>query len=150
MTKETVKKWIAKAESDLITAKNELKVEYPMTDAICFHAQQCAEKYLKAFLVFHDKYIFRTHDIGFLVKECALLDSEFNTLLDEGIDQLTEYAVHIRYPDEFYFPSIEDAENAIRKAEKVKEVVIKSLEKMGFQVNPEKILKEVRDELSQK
>ena len=28
------------------------------TDAVCFHAQQCAEKYLKSFLQFNKKYIY--------------------------------------------------------------------------------------------
>ena len=43
--------WIRKAENDLITASACLNIKpRPPIDTICFHAQQCAEKYLKAFL----------------------------------------------------------------------------------------------------
>jgi len=48
------KLWIKKAENDLVAAEHLLTAR-PHTpyDTICFHAQQCAEKYLKAFLIFH-------------------------------------------------------------------------------------------------
>jgi len=52
MNTETVRKWILKAENDLKIARDEIQTKEPATDAICFHAQQCVEKYLKAFLVF--------------------------------------------------------------------------------------------------
>jgi HEPN domain-containing protein len=52
---DLTKLWIKKAENDLITAKNSLNIKpEPPLDTICFHAQQCAEKYLKAFLVYHE------------------------------------------------------------------------------------------------
>ncbi|WXG41970.1 MAG: HEPN domain-containing protein [Candidatus Freyarchaeum deiterrae] len=51
---DLVKFWIKKAENDLITAENLLNIlPEPPLDIICFHAQQCAEKYLKAFLIYH-------------------------------------------------------------------------------------------------
>ena len=41
--------WIDKAEGDFATMMREMQVQdYPNYDAVCFHAQQCAEKYLKA------------------------------------------------------------------------------------------------------
>ncbi len=44
--------WVAKAEADLRTAAREFAVlDAPNYDAACFHAQQSAEKYLKARLV---------------------------------------------------------------------------------------------------
>ena len=52
--KLNVKAWFKKAENDLINAENTIKMESPPTDTICFHAQQCAEKYLKGFLTFHE------------------------------------------------------------------------------------------------
>lgn len=43
--------WVEKAEGDYATAKRESRVRRnPNYDAVCFHAQQMAEKYLKAFL----------------------------------------------------------------------------------------------------
>jgi len=45
-----VQEWIDKAEGDWNTARREYRVrKSPNYDAVCFHSQQCAEKYLKAF-----------------------------------------------------------------------------------------------------
>ncbi len=46
MNLERAKKWIKKAENDMKVAKDELNTENPVTDAICFHAQQAVEKLL--------------------------------------------------------------------------------------------------------
>ena len=63
-----VREWVQKAENDLKNAVNTLKMgEDCPTDTVCFHAQQCVEKYLKAFLVSRDIDFPRTHDIGDLV-----------------------------------------------------------------------------------
>jgi HEPN domain-containing protein len=44
--------WVGKAEADFATAQREgTAPEEPNYDATCFHAQQCAEKYMKAQLV---------------------------------------------------------------------------------------------------
>ncbi len=57
MKPETVE-WVAKADADLDTANREVVVTYsPNYDAVCFHAQQCAEKYLKAERVWQRKII---------------------------------------------------------------------------------------------
>ncbi len=44
--------WVIKTENNLKNAVHSLKLgkECP-TDTVCFHAQQCVEKYLKALLV---------------------------------------------------------------------------------------------------
>lgn len=48
--------WIQKAEDDFIVAQKMLRArKYPVYDAVCFHAQQCAEKYLKAFIQEHGR-----------------------------------------------------------------------------------------------
>jgi HEPN domain-containing protein len=50
---EVVREWVDKAENDLKNAAHTLKMgEKCPTDTVCFHAQQCVEKYLKAFLVY--------------------------------------------------------------------------------------------------
>jgi HEPN domain-containing protein len=47
--KPTTVEWVAKAEGDFLTAGRELRArKSPNYDAVCFHAQQCAEKYLNA------------------------------------------------------------------------------------------------------
>ena len=95
MNEDTARKWILKAESDLKIAKDELTMENPVTDAICFHAQQCAEKYLKAYLVYNNKEIRKTHDIAELIKMCSEIDSEFNKLNREDIVALTIFISHL-------------------------------------------------------
>ena len=61
--------WVAKAEGDWTSALRELRARTdPNYDAACFHAQQCAEKYLKARLQEETMRFGRTHDL------VALLD----------------------------------------------------------------------------
>jgi HEPN domain-containing protein len=49
--KPLTSEWVEKAEWDFATANREIRVrKSPNFDAVCFHAQQCAEKYLKALL----------------------------------------------------------------------------------------------------
>jgi HEPN domain-containing protein len=71
---EIIKNWIRKAENDLKVAKDEMQAENPATDMICFHAQQCCEKYLKCFLIFKNKEIKKTHNISELILECENID----------------------------------------------------------------------------
>lgn len=48
--KQRTIEWIEKAEGDISIAMREMAASEPVWDGICFHAQQCAEKYLKALL----------------------------------------------------------------------------------------------------
>lgn len=56
--------WIAKAEDDLLNATHTptLGARCP-TDTVCLHAQQCAEKYLRALLSLRVIDFARTHDL---------------------------------------------------------------------------------------
>ncbi|MCP2519538.1 HEPN domain-containing protein [Candidatus Aminicenantes bacterium AC-708-M15] len=134
MNEDAVRKWIKKAESDLKIGKDEIKTENPVTDAVCFHMQQCAEKYLKAYLIFHGEEIRKTHNIAELIEECKQIDSEFQKLFNFDADKLTDYAVEIRYGEEFYMPSIEETNEAIKIAEKVKDFVLNKLKESGFEL----------------
>lgn len=55
--------WIAKAENDLLNIRNNLAAQHVPWDTVCFHAQQAAEKLLKALLVYHGQSPSRTHDL---------------------------------------------------------------------------------------
>jgi len=80
---DLVKLWIKKAENDLITAKNSIQIKpKPPLDAVCFHAQQCAEKYLKAFLVYHDIEFKKTHDLRALTLLSSKIDNSFIKMLN--------------------------------------------------------------------
>ncbi len=126
--KEIVKQWILKAENDLNVIEHEVKVSDPTTDMICFHAQQCVEKYLKAFLIANQINYQHTHNIGTILKPCKDINPNFSQLTDSLI--LTNYAVDLRYADDFYIPEIEEAKEAHQIALKVKEFVLKELNKL--------------------
>jgi HEPN domain-containing protein len=123
---DLVNKWINKAEKDLLTAERELSFENPITDTICFHCQQAVEKYLKAFLVYHQIYFTKTHRIIDLLELCNTADSSFKKELEDA-DDLTDYAIQIRYPDVLLEPEIEDAKEALKIAKKVKEFVLNKI-----------------------
>ncbi len=123
---EYVKKWIVKADNDLTIARDErfLKKENIITDGICFHCQQMVEKYLKAFLAFYEIEFGKTHNLESLAVHCSEIDPEFKDL---SFGELSEYGVSIRYPDDFYMPSIEEADRSIVIAEKTREFVMSKL-----------------------
>ena len=129
---DIVLNWIKKADNDLKTAKDEMLTESPATDTVCFHSQQCVEKYLKSFLTYHQKRFGKTHNIAELIKLCKEIDVDFEKLYEIKAESLTLYATEVRYPEEFYFPSLEEAKEAINIAEKVKTFVIDKLRMKGF------------------
>ena len=108
---EIARQWLSKAMNDLLNADNNLKSEVVPFDTVCFHCQQAAEKLLKAYLVGNGQEYPFTHDL-FLILEKIL---PFNSGVDELRDSLAiliPYAVEVRYPDDWYMPSDEDAKEA--------------------------------------
>ena len=89
--------WVAKAENDLLNIRNNLGCERNPWDTICFHAQQVAEKMLKAFLVSRGQTAGRTHDLVALLAEAVATGGPLNELETE-CRLLTPYAVLLRYP----------------------------------------------------
>jgi len=122
-----VEAWVKRSEEDLFTAKALLEFKKPVPWIICFHAQQSAEKLLKAFLIKHYRPISKTHDIKSLILQCAEIDRDFIKLLDDEVDRLTEYAVETRYPVLFE-PTLEEAKEAVKLAERVREFILPRLE----------------------
>jgi len=115
--KEVVGKWLRIAHRDLVTARQGMKGDVVITETICYHCQQAAEKALKAFLVKHQVEFPKTHNLMVLINLCSDVDADFHKL--DNADNLTDYAVEIRYPDDWYEPSLDDAKEAIRLAEQV-------------------------------
>lgn len=100
MKLELVREWVAKAEEDYATLEilgRQRARRVP--DSVCFHAHQCAEKYLKALLVSHGCPIPKTHDLAQLA---GLLKSHEPTveLIVDLCHRLNPYAVEFRYPGE--------------------------------------------------
>lgn len=93
--KPLTREWREKAEGDLGTAERESVGPNP--DAVAFHAQQCAEKYIKAVLCERDIVFARTHD---LVNLARLVSPPSDALLalSPRLKALTTSAVEVRYP----------------------------------------------------
>lgn len=115
-----VNEWIAKAEGDFNTAQRELEVaDAPNYDAVCFHAQQCVEKYLKSKLVDAGIEFEKTHDLGILLDMLVRLEPSWEELR-EDMDSLAGLAVEVRYPG--YCAETEDAAEAVEIARRVRRV----------------------------
>jgi HEPN domain-containing protein len=92
------REWIAKAEGDYASANRELRArKQPNYDAACFHAQQCAEKYLKALLQEAAISFGRTHNLTGLLDLLLPIDASWE-LMRADLLQLSNYAVLVRYP----------------------------------------------------
>mgnify|MGYP001359760754 CR=1 FL=1 len=112
------KEWIEKAESDLRSAVYLLKIEDSPTDVVCFHAQQCVEKYLKALLVAQGTAFRKTHELEALM---LLLPARLRPSLDtREQSRLTEYATVTRYPGDYEPISLTEARQAVKIARRVR------------------------------
>jgi HEPN domain-containing protein len=98
--KSLTREWIAKAEGDFRTAVRELRARKgPNYDAVCFHAQQCAEKYIKARLQEADQPIEKTHNLMALLDSAVPIEPLWESLRTPlGI--LNALGVALRYPGE--------------------------------------------------
>ncbi|MSU49528.1 MAG: HEPN domain-containing protein [Opitutus sp.] len=110
--------WVAKAEEDRLCIRNNLAAAAVPWAVVCFHAQQAAEKYLKAFLVFKGDRVERTHDLEIILQACVRHDADLQTLLPD-CDTLTAYAVDARYPDMLSEDAEKIAREAVRKCDTI-------------------------------
>ena len=127
MEDKYVREWIKKAEHDLVNAETVIKIENPPTDTICFHSQQCAEKYFKAYLISKGEDLIKTHNLRFLLDKCKKYSDKFESLRNEAII-LTSYSIESRYPGDFIEYSVEEAKKSIEMAKKIKKFIITKLE----------------------
>jgi HEPN domain-containing protein len=96
--KPITQEWVNKAEGDFATAQRELQVQQaPNYDAVCFHSQQCAEKYLKACLQEAAIAFRKTHDLTALLDQLIPLKPSWETMRPI-LEALTTYALEFRYP----------------------------------------------------
>ena len=119
--KPDIRPWIYKAEEDYRAALTlARKRKEPVPDNVCFSAQQCVEKYLKAFLVHHRKGFPKTHDLVELLK----IALEVDPLLDvirPNVRELLPYAVAFRYPGEE--ATTEESQRAVLAMKNVREIL---------------------------
>ncbi len=109
--------WVASAEEDFILARTALQRKRPLVSGACFHAQQCAEKYMKALLISKGAVFPKTHDLLLLSNLCSAVGILLE-ISPKQLNSLTDYAVRTRYPGEG--PNVDDAKEAIELAKLVR------------------------------
>jgi len=119
---EFVDQWVEKAEEDLGVANMLYASGAAYYDAMCFHCQQAAEKYLKALLVKHQVEFSKTHDIAVLLRLAAGIDSALAVSLADAAT-LTRHAVDSRYPEDVEAADARAAERALELANMVRNAV---------------------------
>jgi HEPN domain-containing protein len=96
--KPATREWVAKAEEDFLAALDlARRRKRPVWNSVCFHTQQCAEKYLKARLQEAGLHIPRTHDLEVLLDQVAAVEPLW-TAFKPAAQNLTDFAVAFRYP----------------------------------------------------
>jgi HEPN domain-containing protein len=124
--KPLTEEWVSKAEGDFASANRELRArKAPNYDSACFHAQQCAEKYLKARLCEAGLVTEKTHNLLHLLDRCMPIEPLWEGLRTP-LNVLSAYAVAFRYPGESADRTT--ARDAIQICKTVRETVRQSLE----------------------
>lgn len=122
-----VAEWVSKAEGDFLTAGRELRArKAPNHDAVCFHAQQCAEKYLKAVLQEKGKRIPKIHFLLELLAIILKFDGSYE-FMKSDLQLLEDYSVRFRYPG--HFAEKDEAQSAYAAAGTVRKF---SRQKLGL------------------
>ncbi len=113
--------WIDKAEGDWATANRENRIrKNPNYDAVCFHAQQCAEKYLKAYMQEKGIGFRKIQDLEALLDDILPIEPSWSTIRNSLII-LTTYAVEYRYPG--VVTTKTEAKDAVKHCKLVREIV---------------------------
>jgi HEPN domain-containing protein len=118
--------WFKKARDDYKSAKVVLE-EGGYYGTTCFLAQQMAEKYLKAFLVYSGWKLEKMHDLIKLLNECKKISPDFDDLKEKCI-LLNDYYIETRYPlDAPVDYSKKEAREALAAAESIGRFVVKTV-----------------------
>ena len=123
---ELVGQWLRKADLDIRSAEALLSEDPPLAYPSCFHSQQAAEKYLKAFLTWHQVEFRKTHSMGELLDLVAVVDAS----LADGLASATSlnpYGVEVRYPGDLPEPEPGEATEALALARTVQDDVLRAL-----------------------
>jgi len=132
-----VNQWLAHADEYLRLAAYALKMRgkgRPFR-LIAYHAQQCAEKCLKAFLVYHNVDFPYTHSIRRLLKLCETYGAWTQALRDA--EELSLYAITARYPGEDEPVTKEQAQKAVEASQQVRKQVRTVLGQCGMNLSEE-------------
>jgi HEPN domain-containing protein len=112
---QLVKNWLNKAHRDLLSAKRLASGSDPYLDTAVYHCQQCAEKVVKGWLIYHDRSFEKTHDLRLLVTLASEIEPAFNEWFDIA-EHIAPYATAYRYPGEILEPDEDEYKEAIKAA----------------------------------
>jgi HEPN domain-containing protein len=101
--------WLKKARRDFLSAKRLARGNDPYLDTAIYHCQQCAEKSIKDWLVYHD--------LRLLVTLASEIEPKFAEWFDVA-EQVSPYATAYRYPGEIFEPTEEEFQQALKSAGK--------------------------------
>ena len=118
--------WLVRAAEDLRAGAFERTAQPPIATDMVFHAQQAAEKTLKAFLAWYDRPFRRTHDLAELGAACAEIDHTLETHCRQA-EPLTVFAWAFRYPGESEAPTSGEADDALDMAKRLYDGVVARL-----------------------
>ena len=122
------REWLLRAARDLAAGEHDLQASPPFAGDAAFHAQQAAEKALKAFLAWRDEPFRKTHNLEEIGEQCLRFDGTLRPLIDQAVP-LTAYAWKFRYPGEANEPLREEAEEALSAARAVYAAILTRLPK---------------------
>jgi len=127
-----VRAWRAKAEADLRAGEHGLLAAPPFTGDAMFHAQQAAEKAVKALLTWHDVPFRKTRDLTEIGRQCIAVDTSLEDVCRRA-ERLTVFAWLFRYPGDVEEPPLEETRQALTLARDVCEAI---LSRLPAQVRP--------------
>jgi len=130
---KTVMQWLTLADEDLSMASDALTYSSRRPyRLIAYHAQQCAEKCLKAFLVYHSEDFPYTHNIRRLLKLCGKHATWSQNFIEA--EELTPYAITTRYPGEDKEVTEDETISAVKIARKIRDHVRTELKLLGMEL----------------
>ena len=123
---ELTSQFLMRANDDLQLSEMILHEAEPIFWAAAFHAQQCAEKAIKALLTFYEIRAGKTHDIEKLLKLSLPVLNNLGKFKQQA-GMLTAYAVDSRYPGPYGDITKKQAVEAIEIARNIFELILKAL-----------------------
>lgn len=129
---EKAGQWAAHADEDLRWAEHGFELSGGQAcKLIAYHAQQCVEKYLKAYLVLKGVDFPYTHNIAHLLELCAASAHWTDQLRDA--EELTPFAISARYPADEDDVTESDARQSVSIARRVQDIVRQALHEEGIE-----------------
>ncbi|MDE0425065.1 MAG: HEPN domain-containing protein [Candidatus Poribacteria bacterium] len=125
-------RWLRHAEEDLITAETLLRQLHVPPRQSCWHAQQAAEKALKAALIFLQIDFRRTHNLNVL--RDLLPESWQLKTTHPDLSDLTRWAVEARYPEDIQGATKAEATEAVEQARSIWTSVSTALAEHGYHI----------------